>query len=62
MIAWSGMRSASQNVPLSKRPRTGGNALAAVIEAGLAVDAELTGSFLGGGIKPDDSLMVGRPS
>ena len=25
--AWSGVRSASQNVPLSRRPRTGGKAL-----------------------------------
>ena len=46
---WSGTRSASQNVPLSRRPRTGGRFVLVgpdmAMVAGLAV---LTESFLGG--------------
>ena len=42
----SGTRSASQNVPLSKRPRTGGSAR---VPEMAVVEAELTGSFLDGG-------------
>jgi hypothetical protein len=55
-ITWRGTRSASQNVPLSKRLRTGGKAR----ELDITVEvAELTESFLGGGGVDTPSALQG---